>query len=65
MRDVPLIDSTVHAKLKLMKRGTLGREWVEWCERGNVTPDTRAPVSLFRLAAFSVCGSELSLRYNI
>ena len=45
MKDRPLIDSEIQAKLKLLKRGTLGREWVEWCERGNVTPDTRAPVS--------------------
>ena len=45
MRDVPLIDSNVHERLRNLKRGTLGREWVEWCERGDVTPDTRAPVS--------------------
>ncbi|KAK4688575.1 ubiquinone biosynthesis protein COQ4, partial [Tremellales sp. Uapishka_1] len=47
LRDRPLVSSqTVDlVKLKEMKRGTLGREYVDWLERGNVTPDTRASVS--------------------
>ena len=47
MRDRPIVSSqTVDLdKLRGMKRGTLGREYVEWLERGDVTPDTRADVS--------------------
>ncbi|ORX34567.1 putative ubiquinone metabolism-related protein [Kockovaella imperatae] len=44
MRDRPSISSDVQNKLWKLKRGTLGREWVEWCRRGDVTPDTRLPV---------------------
>ena len=54
MRDQPSIASDVHDKLRHLKRGTLGREWVEWCERGNVTPDTRAAVSLPRRTVTSL-----------
>lgn len=46
MRDRPELDSAVMPRLKALRRGTLGREWVEWCERGGVTPDTREPVSV-------------------
>ena len=46
IRDRPLISSETLdlKKLKEMKRGTLGREYVEWLTRGDVTPDTREPV---------------------
>lgn len=47
MRDRPLISSkTIDLiKLKSLRRGTLGREWVEWLEQGGVTPDTRHEVT--------------------
>lgn len=47
MRDRPLISSETLDVDRLMrlKRGTLGREYVEWLRRGDVTPDTREPVS--------------------
>lgn len=56
LKDQPEITSDVQAKLRLLKRGTLGREWVEWCDRGDVTPDTREPVShgILRLSAVSL-----------
>jgi ubiquinone biosynthesis protein COQ4 len=44
MRDKPTISSESMAGLRRLRRGTVGREWVEWCDRGNVTPDTRSPV---------------------
>ncbi|OCF33209.1 ubiquinone biosynthesis protein COQ4, mitochondrial [Kwoniella heveanensis CBS 569] len=44
MRDRPTISSDDLVGLKALKRGTLGREYVEWLERGDVTPDTRADV---------------------
>jgi ubiquinone biosynthesis protein COQ4 len=47
LRDRPTVSSqTVDLdKLKGLRRGTLGREYVEWLVRGNVTPDTRETVS--------------------
>lgn len=46
MRDRPIVSSTTVDlnKLKSLKRGTLGREYVDWLERGNVTPDSREVV---------------------
>ncbi|EIW73183.1 hypothetical protein TREMEDRAFT_25370 [Tremella mesenterica DSM 1558] len=46
MRDRPLVSSsTVNLEaLKALRRGTLGREYVEWLEKQNVTPDTREVV---------------------
>lgn len=46
VRDRPLVSSqTVDLlKLKALRRGTLGREYVEWLERGNLSPDSRAKV---------------------
>jgi ubiquinone biosynthesis protein COQ4 len=47
LRDRPVVSSqTVDlGMLKDLKRGTLGREYVEWLERGNLSPDSRAKVS--------------------
>ena len=47
MFDRPVLSSkTLDLKsLKEMQRGTLGREYVEWLERGQVTPDTREEAS--------------------
>ena len=47
LRDRPLLSShTVDlGRLQEMKRGTLGREYVEWLRRGGLTPDTREKVS--------------------
>lgn len=48
LRDRPVVSSqTVDlGMLKGLKRGTLGREYVEWLERGNLSPDSRAKVSV-------------------
>lgn len=48
LRDRPTVSTeTVDLdKLKALKRGTLGREYVEWLERGNLSPDSRAKVSM-------------------
>lgn len=35
-------------RLRELKRGTLGREYVEWLHRNNVSPDTREQVRLGR-----------------
>jgi ubiquinone biosynthesis protein COQ4 len=60
LRDRPMVSSqTVDLdKLKGMRRGTLGREYVEWLVRGNVTPDTRETVS-------RAIGGKLTTRYAI
>ena len=47
MRDRPNISSDILENLRGLRRGTLGREYLEWLERGDVTPDTREPVSVF------------------
>jgi len=44
MRDRPSISSDLLGGLRGLRRGTLGKEYVEWLDRGNVTPDTREPV---------------------
>ncbi len=44
MRDRPTISSELLGDLRRLQRGTLGREYVEWLDRGDVTPDTREPV---------------------
>lgn len=46
LKDRPLISSkTIDMdKLRQLKRGTMGREWVEWLDEGKVTPDTRHEV---------------------
>lgn len=46
LRDRPLVSSsTVNMeRLFSLKRGTLGREYVEWLRRGNLTPDSREKV---------------------
>lgn len=46
LKDRPLLNSsTVDLdKLRELKRGTLGREWVEWLTRSGLTPDTREEV---------------------
>ncbi|WVR03329.1 ubiquinone biosynthesis protein COQ4, mitochondrial [Kwoniella sp. DSM 27419] len=44
MRDRPTISSASLKGLKDLKRGTLGREYIEWLGEGDVTPDTRADV---------------------
>ena len=43
LRDRPLVSSSTVdiPALKRLQRGTLGREYVEWLERNQVTPDTR------------------------
>lgn len=46
LRDRPLINSqTIDLDaLRTLRRGTLGREWVEWLTAGGLTPDTREEV---------------------
>ncbi|WVQ81008.1 ubiquinone biosynthesis protein COQ4, mitochondrial [Cryptococcus sp. DSM 104549] len=44
MRDKPSISSSSLAGLKDLKRGTLGREYVEWLDAGDITPDTRGDI---------------------
>jgi ubiquinone biosynthesis protein COQ4 len=46
LRDRPLLSSaTVNLdQLQAMKRGTLGREYVEWLHRSNLTPDSREKI---------------------
>jgi ubiquinone biosynthesis protein COQ4 len=48
MKDRPIVSSqTVDLDhLKSLKRGTLGREYVEWLQRGDLSPDSREKVSL-------------------
>ncbi|KAI5455039.1 Ubiquinone biosynthesis protein [Naganishia albida] len=46
LHDRPLINSSTIdlPALRRLRRGTLGREWVEWLAAGQVTPDTRETV---------------------
>ncbi|KAJ9124174.1 hypothetical protein QFC22_000971 [Naganishia vaughanmartiniae] len=46
LADRPLLSSTTVdlAHLRTLRRGTLGREWVEWLHQYHLTPDTRQPV---------------------
>jgi hypothetical protein len=47
MKDRPIVSSqTVNLDhLRSLKRGTLGREYVEWLQRGDLSPDSREKVS--------------------
>jgi ubiquinone biosynthesis protein COQ4 len=47
MKDRPIVSSqTVNLDhLRSLKRGTLGREYVEWLQRDNLSPDSREKVS--------------------
>lgn len=58
MKDRPEITNKTIEKLKELKRGTLGREYVEWLGDGGLEPESRAPVSL--LTHFT-CRSNWSL----
>ena len=49
MRDRPNISSDLLNDLRGLRRGTLGREYVEWLDGGDVTPDTREPVRLLAI----------------
>lgn len=53
LKDRPLLNSsTVDLdKLRELKRGTLGREWVEWLAQSGLTPDTREEVR----GSYTVC----------
>ncbi|KAL7418987.1 Ubiquinone biosynthesis protein [Cryptotrichosporon argae] len=46
LRDRPLVSSSTVdlARLGRLRRGTLGREYVEWLRRGHLSPDSRAVV---------------------
>ncbi|OXG44044.1 ubiquinone biosynthesis protein COQ4, mitochondrial [Cryptococcus neoformans Bt120] len=44
MKDRPEITNKTIEKLKELKRGTLGREYVEWLGDGGLEPESRAPV---------------------
>jgi len=48
MKDRPIVSSqTVNLDhLRGLKRGTLGREYVEWLQRGDLSPDSRETVSV-------------------
>ena len=62
MRDRPNITSDSLSSLKKLRRGTLGREYVEWLNRGDVTPDTRDPVySFYRFTDTQLSRSDLLL----
>jgi ubiquinone biosynthesis protein COQ4 len=52
MKDRPIVSSqTVNLDhLKSLKRGTLGREYVEWLQRGDLSPDSREKVRYQGLA---------------
>lgn len=56
MRDRPEISSELLGSLRSLRRGTLGREYLEWLERGDVTPDTREPVRPLMLADLTTSG---------
>lgn len=47
MKDRPIVSSqTVNLDhLLSLRRGTLGREYVEWLQRSNLSPDSREKVS--------------------
>ncbi|WVO23672.1 ubiquinone biosynthesis protein COQ4, mitochondrial [Cryptococcus decagattii] len=44
MKDRPEITNNTIEKLKELKRGTLGREYIEWLGDGGLEPESRAPV---------------------
>lgn len=48
LRDRPVVSSTTVdlAYLRTLRRGTFGREYVEWLDRDGITPDSREVVSL-------------------
>lgn len=63
MKDRPIVSSqTVNLDhLKSLKRGTLGREYVEWLQRGDLSPDSREKVSCL----LNLCSRlELTIRYD-
>lgn len=47
LKERPRINTTTvdMNKLAMLPEGTLGRTYITWLERCNVTPDTREPVS--------------------
>lgn len=55
MKDRPIVSSqTVNLDhLRSLKRGTLGREYVEWLQRGDLSPDSREKVSSQRIMSAS------------
>lgn len=52
MKDRPEITNKTIEKLKELKRGTLGREYIEWLGDGGLEPESRAPVSLLIHSAY-------------
>ena len=55
MKDRPIVSSqTVNLDhLRSLKRGTLGREYVDWLQRGDLSPDSREKVSCQSLMSVS------------
>lgn len=54
MKDRPEITNKTIEKLKELKRGTLGREYIEWLGDGRLEPESRAPVSLLIHSAYRI-----------
>lgn len=56
LHDRPIMSSKTidMEKLQGLKRGTVGREWVEWANEGGVTPDSREEVSIILRSIFGV-----------
>lgn len=67
MKDRPIVSSqTVDLDhLKSLQRGTLGREYVEWLQRGDLSPDSRETVSLsYRILHIEADGSGPIYRFT-